>query len=746
MDLAQYWFQQPPATDAAVGNSLRFRGAQYLERTPSVQGDRKIWTWSGWVKFARMDTSSSDYMFSCGSAAGGGLFTGTIRFTGSAMGLYWGTSASFTTSVPVFRDPSAWYHVCLKADGTNIILYHNNVEIARRSATTDGAVNAIAVHRFGRRTDNVGGDTNYFKGYLAENHFVDGQALNATNFGEFNDDGVWVPKRVSGITYGTNGFYLDFSDPDDIGADRSGNGNDWSATGFELANTSSADYDLMTDSPTNNFCTLNPLIKTTSTISNANLKIATPVGISPGYATFNLPTSGKWYWECVPISYGRFGFIGIEDPRNKTTASAYGTQISYYGNNGSKCINGTFSSYGASFDNNDVIGVAVNVDDNEITFYKNNVSQGAITGVTLNEGNYSPSFDDGSSTVGVIHNVNYGQRPFTYDPPTDFEPLSTAEQPEVAITNPSDHFDVITDTGANILTAAQAKFANGLWWIKDRVNANEHQLADSFQNPNATEAIRTPSLSNSDPYVAPTGNSVAWCWGTDANGLNRTAGFEIVTYSGNGTSQDISHQLGKTPEMIFVHNTSNNPVGASRVWIVGHTGLTGNMGQRHMLLNTNGGETADSTQWNNNPPTSTAFTVGSSNSTNNASTNYIAYLWTSVPGYSAFGSYIGNGNVDGPFIYTGFKPAFVLIKTTAIDSWHIYDNRRNVYNPANSPLYSDLTIEERPASTYSIDMLSNGFKLRNNNGGLNLNNQAFIYAAFAEHPFGGSNVSPTTAR
>ena len=145
-----------------------------------------------------------------------------------------------------------------------------------------------------------------------------------------------------------------------------------------------------------------------------------------------------------------------------------------------------------------------------------------------------------------------------------------------------------------------------------------------------------------------------------------------------------------------------------------------------------------------NEPTQDVFSIGNGYSNNGPS---IAYLWTSIPGYSAFGSYTGNNSTDGPFIYTGFTPAFVLIKSaTGSTSWYIYDSTRNQYNPADTCLFPNLNQAEVTNTAYTIDFLSNGFKLRTNNSAFNGSGSTYIYAAFAENPFGGNNVSPANAR
>jgi hypothetical protein len=322
------------------------------------------------------------------------------------------------------------------------------------------------------------------------------------------------------------------------------------------------------------------------------------------------------------------------------------------------------------------------------------------------------------------------------------------------ITNPSNHFQTILDTGANILTAAQAKFPNGLWWIKDRVNSNQHQLVDSVRGGNL--ALQTPASGVETAYSAPSGDSVAWCWnapdaftsnaGTIASSGRRNvnAGFSIVTYTGNGVAgATVGHDLNAQPKMIIVKNRDQTDP-----WFVYHEGIDFSIpADYYIVLNTNAARVNSGTAWANTIPTSTVFTLGSNSSVNSNTRNYAAYCWAEVPDYSSFGSYVGNGNADGPFVYTGFRPAFVMIKgAEASGNWVIFDTARNTYNPSSKLLQPNDTGVEIDSSTYEIDILSNGFKVRTSNARVNSSGDGLIYAAFAEHPFGGANVSPSPAR
>ena len=202
----------------------------------------------------------------------------------------------------------------------------------------------------------------------------------------------------------------------------------------------------------------------------------------------------------------------------------------------------------------------------------------------------------------------------------------------------------------------------------------------------------------------------------------------MVTYTGNGTSgATVGHGLGVAPSLIFAKNRT--AVGS---WHSYHVSLGGTQG---ILLNSTNAASTDAGFWNNTNPSGTVFTVGTYNTFNTQT--YVAYCFAAVAGYSAFGSYTGNGSTDGPFVYTGFRPRFVLFKkSSAADDWIIYDTSRDTYNVASNNLYPNGSFAEDTNTTNrAADILSNGFKIRSSATFLNLNAATFIYMAFAENPF-----------
>ena len=746
-----------------IDRSLRFNSADtaYLSRTPPSAGNRKTWTWSGWVKRSKLGASQSIFGATPDNYVNNYTF---LRFSYDSLYINDPQGGGRQTTA-LYRDLSAWMHIVVALDTTQPVgsdrlkLYVNNSLPAYSGADPDlnadwsmssdcpHYVNAIATP--GATYGQALGDQ-----YLANIHFIDGQALDPTSFGEFDTNGVWQPKAYAG-TYGTNGFHLTFSDNSTaaaLGTDTSGNGNDWTVNNLSV--TAGADNDSLVDSPTNygedlgvggevrgNYATLNPLwfyaTANTGTLSNGNLEYAGP-GSAWGskYSTIGV-ASGKWYFEASPTTSGPTFMVGIVTAASPEHVGTTG--FAYYVN-GNKYNYGSVSAYGATYTTGDIIGVAFDLDAGSITFYKNGTSQGtAFTGVA--SGTYYP----GISCFATTGAFNAGQRPFAYTAPSGFKALCTANLAEPTIADGSTAMDVVLDTGANILSAAQGAIGGNadLLWIKDRANSNNHQLIDTVRGGTAT--LQSNTITVETTYVAPAGSSVAWTWNAGSSTVtnndgsisaqvraNPNAGFSIVTYTGNRTAgATVGHGLGVEPGLLIVKNRDGTYNWATR--------FNGFLATEYLELDTLSAINTDSTIWSGTLPTSAVFSVGASDRTNATGERYVAYCFAPVDGYSSFGSYIGNGVSDGPFVYTGFRPRFVLIKlTTSTQSWLLFDALRPGYNVIGGTLYPDSTSNE--ALTGQIDFVANGFKLRSFAGGENNSGATHYYAAFAEHPFAASRA------
>ena len=331
---------------------------------------------------------------------------------------------------------------------------------------------------------------------------------------------------------------------------------------------------------------------------------------------------------------------------------------------------------------------------------------------------------------------------------------------------------LLTGTAATqVITngAAGASFQPDMVWLKSRTNTNNHTLYDSIRGvnnllyPNLTNAAAAGSdqltAFNSNGFTLGASEnandqagelSVGWQWKaggtavsntsgsiTSSVSANTTSGFSVVTYTGTGANATIGHGLGAAPQMVIVKTRS----ASGENWNCWHTSLGGNT--YRILLNTTAAvDTGSPTIWSSGGinPTSTTFTVGTNSGTNGSGATYVAYCWTPIAGYSAFGSYTGNGSTDGPFVYLGFRPRFVLLKVSSTTGdWVIYDTSRDPYNVAGLYLLPDSSAAEGGSGTPRLDFLSNGFKLRQS-GQDNTSSATYIYACFAENPFKYANA------
>jgi len=254
-----------------------------------------------------------------------------------------------------------------------------------------------------------------------------------------------------------------------------------------------------------------------------------------------------------------------------------------------------------------------------------------------------------------------------------------------------------------------------------------------------------------------TDNYVAWQW--KANGgsrttnaedgnnpaggyqANTTAGFSIVDYTGTGAAGTMAHGLGAVPDLIIIKNRDE-----ADDWAVYHSANTAAPETDYLVLNETDATADDATYWNDTAPTSSVFTVTTAHNVNADAETYMAFCFKSIQGYSKFGGYTGNGDADGPFVYTGFKPAWVLAKSNGGENWNINDNKRSPINPTEIKLSPNTSDAEAESIGYAIDFLSNGFKIRHDGGDHNSSGVTYIYAAFAESPFVTSGGVPCTAR
>ena len=610
-----------------------------------------------------------------------------------------------------------------------------------------------------------------------------------TNFTDtgFQPVGAGTDTNTNGGTY----IYMAFADTADarFNFDASGNHNNWEANNINSNGESETTYDLMKDTPSlvdenaGNFCTWNPIDKPDPSansysriFSEANLTVAKNgsegVVNMTTVASFEIPTSGKWYWEIAATTVASAAAsrtqIGImnqaakfADGADHIYADVAGTYA--YAGNGQKVASpGTFAAYGASYTSGVVIGVAVDADNGTIAFYKNGAAQGtAYSGLDMSTG-FSPS-------VGYwgTFTANFGQRPFAYTPPSGFLKLNTFNLPDSTIEKGSDYFNTVlyTGTGSAQTIVNEGQFSPGLVWQKNRAAAN-HILVDSIRgiyyelysnltnaqggDGNGLVALNSNGFGiGNSSYWGTNGNSyAAWQWragstatnSAGANGAsiastysaNTTSGFSIVGYTGTGSAGTIYHGLGVAPSMVIVKNRTTAIAGA---WPVYHTSIGADY---YLFLEITDPKSTTSTPFNDTAPTASVFSVDGSNRVNQNTNAMIAYCFAEVPGYSAFGSYEGNANNDGPFIYTGFRPSFVIVKSVdSTSDWLLMDSKRIGFNPDNE--YMEVNNANAEGTVNTIDFVSNGFKLRDRTADPNVA-ETYIYMAFAENPFKNSNA------
>jgi hypothetical protein len=618
-------------------------------------------------------------------------------------------------------------------------------------------VNNTAAHDIGRNT----GATQYLDGHLTHVHLIDGQQLTPASFGKTDAvTGEWVPIRYSG-TYGTNGFRLAFEDAAStttIGYDTSGNSNNFTTSGISV--TAGTTFDQMLDTPTNGYCILNALSKSsTPTPADAGLSINFSAVYPANVLGTHGVSSGKWYWEAVfsggSSANGYSVGVGVADWANKnldpaTQSTPYSHLIdsrSNFYNNGVATANATAINAG------DVVGIALNCDSNLISYYLNNVLVGSAQALTSGQ-TWFPLSKNSSSAASVTHTLNFGQRAFAYTPPAGFVALNTANLATPSIKRSRQYFDARLRTGTGAAASvSDLEFAPDLVWIKSRSAATNHNMFDSGRGVQKGLGTNWSGAEYSDANTLTALNSNGYSLGSDASsrGVNintntyvdwawkkgATPGFDVVTFTGNATARTIAHGLGVVPEMMMIR-TRGAPTG-SEPFVVYHSKLNGgtNPANYYLYSTSTAAEAATAIFFNNTMPTSSVFTVGTDAFVNQSGTGIVAYLFAGVEGFSKFGSYVGNGAADGPFVWCGFRPRFIMLKDRSnVAYWVMIDTVRNTFNVvADELLANTANAENGLAITTAIDVTANGFKIRTSDANLNQSSDNYIFAAFADAPF-----------
>jgi hypothetical protein len=605
---------------------------------------------------------------------------------------------------------------------------------------------------------------------------------------------------------GTTYIYMAFADKREYAywLDQSGNNNDFTSNNL----TESA---ISVDSPTNNFCTMNPLASGVETephstaawsAKEGNLESRwSGVASAKSYATI-APTDGKWYWEFfiktqAETARAYVGLCEFEDcDINDTGQSGDSNYHLAVG------VNSRLQAYGNEFDGvypapsqYDIYSIAIDWSASPSKFWFR-INGGAWQGggnpatgatptksyaKTVANASMMPYHGSGSGSSSNVSEIifNFGQDSsfagnktaqgnqdsggigdFYYTPPTGFKALCTKNLPDVDV-KPSEHFNTVLWTGNGSTNAISVGFKPDFVWGKDRVGTDHHHLFDILRGTNqrlisnATSAENTESncLNSFDTNGFTLGSNtglnangeahVAWNWKANGSGssntdgtINTTAtsanvdsGFSIITYSGNGTSgATIGHGLSKAPEFFTVKRRSSG----GDDWQTYYGDNTD-----FLRLNSYVATSDNAAIWNDTSPSSSVITLGNHAEVNSSGETYVCYAWHSVDGYSSVGTYTGNANADGTFVYTGFRPMWVMVKrTTSNHDWDIYDSKRSTFNAMDDRLRANDNTAE--ADGGDIDFTSNGFKLRQTGNGNGSGD--YIYLAFAETPFKYSNA------
>ena len=638
-----------------------------------------------------------------------------------------------------------------------------------------------------------------FPGYIAECIGLYDITKSASDFGEFKN-GVWIPKEYTSFTT-SQSFYLKFENASDLGNDSSGNNRDFTSYNMGTDHQVLDSPTFNSSSNGGNFATIGPLWKTSDmTFSEGNLKWTCATNQRGLMSNWAVPIGTKAYWEYIPVTFGGNTsngdemWIGINqgiaalvggDRGGRTTGYAYGTS------NGYKTILASASSYGATIRSGDIVGVAVDRVNHTINFSKNGSWQGTFAiSSTMDLFPFIGSGGGTSSASGIFNfgadgtfsgtvtaqgnsdDTGYGD--FYYAPPTGFLAmcagnLPTADAVDPAQTDdnyPQELFNPVLYTGSGgTQTITGVGFQPDFTWIKNRGASADHVLMDStrgaygtndyyYLRSNTTAAQDHTTdfhnfasdgfiVSGTGSYFNASGNTfVGWNWRanggtTSSNGngsitstvqADPSGGFSIVTYTGNATAGTRGHGLSAAPTFYIVRDINNG-----NNWVVYAKGA----GETKFGVLDSTAAFATDPMFNNTAPTNTVFSVGTSTETNGSGRNYIAYCFADVEGYIKSGEYVGNGDADGPFVYTGFRPAMVIMKDySAVDDWVLYDDKRAGYNlsqSGNTALYPNESYAQD--NYFTIDILSNGFKFRTSSGTINASSANYIYLAFAQNPF-----------
>ncbi|MEK9909162.1 MAG: LamG-like jellyroll fold domain-containing protein, partial [Candidatus Thalassarchaeaceae archaeon] len=768
LDTAQQKFGTASLLLDGTGDYVSIPDASYLEI------GTKDFTIDCWVRFSTVPTDQETIVSKWTGTGNQRSFN--FAFEGSTSNLIIqlsgdGSSTALNKQESWSPSQDTWYHVAVERTGGNVHLYVNGTQLGSGTANSTNIYNGSATFMVGAL--NAGAAQN-FTGHLDEVRFING-------YGAYQGSNFTAPTTAYATPPVSNTF-TPYGSPTQT-----------------------------SDTPTNVFATLTPIWKGSNvTLAGGNLSYDTSTNFQAAVASMGV-TSGKWYWEVDVGSTVSAGEIGFTDELGLQNILSVTDHFDNHGwsfetNTGNTYDHTTSSvAYGSAASSNDVIGVAIDLD--------NGKSYWSINGTWQNSGDPAAQTNpahtnlptDGTMIVpglattaaATAHVVNFGsQSPnsggnadgngygdFDYAPPTGFLAICTANlytNAAPAIEDGTAYFQATLYTGDGadgneVNQSGNSTFQPDFLWVKSRSSGSSHCLFDAvrgasqrvFSNLTNAEATSTEYLAsfdadgftmndNSPIGVGDTNVNtttyVGWQWkGDGTSGSTNTDGSITSTVNANDTAGfSIVKWTGTGANGTIGHGMSAAPdliIGrnyqdAGNRWNVYHSSNTSAPETDYLVLNTTAATVDDATVWNDTAPTASVFSVGTTGHINQSSKTSVAYCFRAIPGYSAFGSYEGNNSSDGAMLLFDFSPAYIMFKNIdASAQWAIYDNQRDPYNAADKMLFADSSGSENVGN--AINWLSNGVKIRGNSAAYNASN-TYVYAAFAEHPFAGS--SPATAR
>jgi hypothetical protein len=788
-----------------IDQSLRFNSASsaYLQDTasgtPSSTTNRAV---SFWVKRSILSTTQQ---LLTGQVSGPNV-TDFINFRSDDTIMIYvdltagGSDETNWQTTAKFRDVGSWYHIFVKytlsesSNANKVKLYVNGTQQTLTATQTGNAVTSSRLLTNGTtiKISNYYDNRYYLDGYLAEYNVIDGDA-DHTDFGE-TVNGVWIPKSYSG-SYGNSGFRLTFeatgtgttadgtdnsSNMTNIGDDKSGNANN-----FAVYNLGS--HDKVPDTPENNFATFNTLTgHTATTMSEGNLRALgnNSSNILESQSSTIGVTSGKWYAEfraddLVNDSQDNGTQIGVTTvPYNRGSGNQNGyvvgnTRVNLDQSGGAYLgVDQDISTAIGSYADGDIIGVALNVDDSEVSFTKNGSAITNATDASINPQNayhffeiqlrkydgdtsqITANFGQDSTFAGAVsaggNTDGNGKGDFKYSVPSGYLALCSANLYDTGFNadesdQPTSFHDIVTYSGNGTSQSITSLAFQPDWvWIKRTDGDGQyHGLHSSTRVTGANEEVMYTNAMNASntggSYISSfdsngftvnnntSGNNtgheyVAWNWKinggtltTDTTGsqdsilqTNQTLGMTIGLNDATSGNYTFAHGLGAKPEFLMYRNKDS-----SDNWQYWHTGM-GAAGVSLMYLNSTGARSATGANWLTQLDNS-LIGIHSSRATG-ASGTHVFWAFRSIEGFSKFGNYEGNASTDGPFIYTGFRPSLIWMKNydTGVTGHLMFDDTRHKSSNVGNPREQSTKTENDDGNKdlYDVDFLSNGFKIR----------------------------------